>query len=119
MPFNDLTEEEKSIVRECLVASLEGPFFPDWEFHTIFGITREELKKVISAWPNIDLKNKAVDLAIHNSLNNLIGYPHGKENEWSKYISKSLNDIKAIQNKLIGKERANNNEGKNYFENLK
>lgn len=37
MPLNDLTEDELEVVVECLRASVNGPFFAMWEFHTLFG----------------------------------------------------------------------------------
>lgn len=52
MPLDDLTVAERKIVHECLRASVEGPFFPDWEFGTIFGIEREEVEEVLRFCPN-------------------------------------------------------------------
>lgn len=40
MFLNGLTAEERDIVRRSLTAAVEGPYFPDWEFQTLFGVTR-------------------------------------------------------------------------------
>lgn len=33
-----LTQDQRDIVERCLHAAVEGPFFPDWEFHTLMGL---------------------------------------------------------------------------------
>lgn len=53
MPLADLNESERGIVRECLGAVVEGSLFPEWEFHTLFGIEREELRVVLSRGPEL------------------------------------------------------------------
>lgn len=54
----------------------ERPFIEDWEFHTVTGLTREEVSAVAAAWPRIDSPN--VNQAVLASLGNLLGYPHGR-----------------------------------------
>jgi hypothetical protein len=78
MSLNDLTAEEREIVRRALVAAAEGPYFPEWEFQTLFGITRPEVSHVIEGWPVVHESRDVVHLAINNALGNLLGYPHGR-----------------------------------------
>jgi hypothetical protein len=74
--------------RECLRAAVEGPFFPDWEFGTIFGLERDDVKRILTAWPEVNEADDSVVRAINNSLNNLLGYPDRKKGEmWPKFIS--------------------------------
>jgi hypothetical protein len=113
MALSDLTASEQQTVRECLAAAADGPFFPDWEFQTLFGVERSEVKIVLDAWPNIDETNESVFLAINNSMNNLLGYPHGLEREWSHYISAHPEDVARILQKWRG-ERISN-----YFDGLR
>src|SRR4029077_19527488 len=88
MPLSDLDQAEREVVRDCLRAAAEGPFFDDWEFHTLFGLKRDEVKNVLESWPNLDENNESVVLAINNSLNNLLGYPlHERNHEWPKFIA--------------------------------
>jgi hypothetical protein len=95
-----LTESEWDIILQCLKASVNGPFFPDWEFQTIFGLTRNEMQTVIDEWwienPN---PSDSVTIAINNSINNLLGYPHGKDDLWNDYISISQAELRSIFNK--------------------
>ena len=96
MTLDKLTTKERNIIGECLKAAVEGPFFQNWEFHSLFGIDRGEVAAIVKAWPNIDESNETVRLAINNSIANLIGYPHGKQSEWKKYISATPQEALAI-----------------------
>ena len=87
MPLESLTVEERDVVHECLKASVEGPFFSEWEFTTIFGIEQEEVEKVLESWPDVDEDDQVVALALNNAMNNLLGYPHRCEDVWGEYIS--------------------------------
>ncbi len=51
MPLTDLDERERDVVRQCLKAAVESPFFPEWEFGTIFGLERDDVRRVLmSLW---------------------------------------------------------------------
>ena len=113
MALADLSPAERETVLECLTAAATGPFFPDWEFHTLFGMERSEVKAVVDAWPNIDDATESVSIAVSNSMNHLLGYPHGCEREWSRYISVGPTEVARIFQKWSG-ERVSN-----YFEGLR
>jgi hypothetical protein len=71
-----LGSEEQQIVKLALSASVVGPFFPDWEFETLFGVSRMEVSVVAERWPE-NLRDAATEPAVFNALTNLYGYPHG------------------------------------------
>lgn len=96
MSISCLTENEKDIVYQCLVASLEGSFFPEWEFYTLFGVERNTLARIVNSWPNVDDGKEDVFLVINNALGNLAGYPHGQSEGWKKYISATPDEIITI-----------------------
>lgn len=82
----DLTAADRQIIGECLTASADGPFFPDCEFQTLFGLEREQVRYVARSWPNAmdtDMQN----LAVNNSLANLLGYPHGQDSALRASVS--------------------------------
>jgi hypothetical protein len=89
-----LTERESEVVRSALRASVEGPFFPDWEFQTLMGVERSEMRAVLEAWPEI-VDPEAADLAINNALNNLIGYPH-EWNAWARYSDADRQELAQV-----------------------
>lgn len=82
-----LSEQDLRVIRECLKAAADGPFFPDWEFDTLFGLTRSEVAAVAAAWPAVDASTEEVRRAVIGALGHLTGYPHGEEEAWGRYIS--------------------------------
>jgi hypothetical protein len=122
MSKQNLSDDEMGVIKECIKAAAYGPFFVDdgakddpyWEIHSLFGLTIDELRKIADTLPNLDLEDENVNLAIDNSINNLLGYPHGCSDEvWSKYISVSKNTLSNIYLKWRGEKV------KNYFEGLR
>src|SRR5215470_2601534 len=107
MSLADLSPSEREIVRACLRAAAEGPFFPDWEFSSLFGLSREELKTILASWPNLNEVDESVVLAINNSLNNLIGYPHGMHDHWSEFVPVSARELHQIFMKWKGRPVSN------------
>lgn len=89
MPLSNLDDREREIVGECLRAAADGPFFPDWEFHPLFGIERDDLRRILTGWPALDEADSSVVLAINNSFANLLGYPISPADEeaWGDYLS--------------------------------
>jgi hypothetical protein len=77
MGLADLTRDEREVERRCLVEAADGPYFPDWEFETLFGVTRSEVSDIIHTWPSVDDRREVVRIAIGNAFANLLGYPHG------------------------------------------
>ena len=96
MSLQILTADEKRVVFECLRAAVEGPFFPDWEFHTLFGLHRQEVARIVAALPDIDDSDENVSLAINNAINNLLGYPHRDATAWRKFISVPETEVRRI-----------------------
>ena len=103
MPLADLNADELKVVGECLRAAAHGPFFPDWEFHTLFGLSRQEVQSVADRFPDIDEGHDGPGernddwLAINNSFANLMGYPHGaSESTWSRYISVKQFELESV-----------------------
>jgi hypothetical protein len=66
-----LTDRASDIVHAALRASIEGPLVPDWEFHILMGVQREEMRAVLDAWPTV----VDADLAINNAFNTCAANP--------------------------------------------
>ena len=94
-----LTDSERELVRQCLEAAAYGPFFADGEFHTLFGLEREEVVAVLSRWPDIDDSDEVARLAVNNSMNNLVGYPHRCEREWPEFIAEPRTEVLRVLRK--------------------
>jgi hypothetical protein len=116
VPLANLDERERGVIRECLQASAEGPFFPDSEFETLFGLTREDVRRVLFCWPELDETDEIVVIAINNSINNLLGYPAGNtQEEWQSFISVSETELAEIFNKWREKAAGISHSSRDYF----
>ena len=115
-PIERLSDQDRLIVRDCLRAAVEGPFFPDWEFHTLFGLTREEVRWVLETWPETGAAD-VQDTAVRNSLNHLLGYPHNDWEAWRRFISVDPPDVAGVLSRWRGDE-AYDETAKGYFNRL-
>jgi len=96
MTFQTLSGEEWDLILRCLKAATEGPFFPEWEFPILFGLTREEVRSVWASSTGLDTQDATVRLAINNSFANLLGYPHGEREAWDRLISAPRGEVVRI-----------------------
>lgn len=94
-----LSEHEREIISQCLRAAVEGPFFPEWEFQTLVGVSREEISSLCTRWQASVNDHDDQDVVL-NVLNNLIGYPHGHETEWRAHIDAGPDEVSSILAKL-------------------
>ncbi|QXC60100.1 hypothetical protein KSP35_17300 [Aquihabitans sp. G128] len=89
-------------VRRCLDAVCDGPFFDDWEFGTLMGVTRQEMSRVRDAWPGTPTATSSEDalqmqrVAVGNALGNLLGYP------LTNVETASLRDKWGVDRSLLG-----------------
>ena len=103
MALSNLTENESEVVFQCLRCVATGEvILNDWEFRTVFGIEFQTLVDIVSCLPSIDESREEVRLAINNSLNNLLGYPHRRESLWNNYISVPQQEVARILAKWRG-----------------
>src|SRR5260370_15536639 len=117
MSLASLSDKERDVVRQCLRAAVESPFFPDWEFHTIFGLERDEVKRVLLSWPELDETDESVVVAINNSFNNLLGYPsQNKQELWPKYLSVSGIELARIFDKWKDRGPRTSYKVRDYFD---
>ncbi|MBK9944622.1 MAG: hypothetical protein IPP13_23750 [Kouleothrix sp.] len=84
------------IFHEALAAAARGPFFPDWEFHTLFGLERSEVEQIAFNFAESTEIDGAVRLAINGAMNNLLGYPHGCDNQWHDWLSVTRHELSEI-----------------------
>jgi crotonobetainyl-CoA:carnitine CoA-transferase CaiB-like acyl-CoA transferase len=99
-PSEWLDPDDVALVAACLLASDEGPFFPDWEFHTLFGIERVQLRNVRMHWPHVSLTEVTVYLSVMNSIANLTGYPHDEDQALLQYVPEGRGRILRLADKL-------------------
>lgn len=89
------------IHREALFAAVKGPFFEDWEYHSLFGLTTAEIEDIASAFAPDTPTAGDVARALRGSIGNLIGYPHRQEAVWSEWISVTRSELEDAFVRLI------------------
>ena len=111
MRIPGLQESDVDVIRACLRATTEGPFFPDYEFAMLLGFTREEFRKVAADFP--ESLSRDVMRAVGGAFNNLIRYPHRHHDDevWYQWIPISRDDLPALESKLDAFRSGENNEG--------
>jgi hypothetical protein len=96
-----LSAKDVEVVRECLTAAVRGPFFPDWEFQTLFGLEREDVAAVLERWPDPKCPEDQ-DVAVMNALNYLLHYPHKQWEVWSDFISVAPREVVPVLARWAG-----------------
>lgn len=112
----DLTSSDTDTIQECLTAAADGPFFDDQEFHTLFGLDREEVRLVAQQWPETG-DPEVQRVAVTNSLNHLLWYPHRREDVWHSFISAERVDVALVYARWRG-ERTLDSSAQGYFDRL-
>ena len=96
--FDGLSSREIQLIGASLAAAANGDFFPDWEFETLFGLTMAEVNRIAESWPATMIEPKT-ELAVINTLVNLLGYPHGKDDKLHRTVGTS-EELAALLDKL-------------------
>lgn len=105
MALLELSDEEITIVGQCLRAAVEGPFFPDWEFQTLIGFSRDQVQQLAMRWPSRGADDGDTANAVIGVLNNLVGYPHGEESAWGSFISAGPAVVSSVLEKILAQEQ--------------
>jgi uridine phosphorylase len=79
MSLGDLSSSDRDLIRRSLAACADGPFFEEWEFQSLFGLTRSEFRDAARRWAEQGTIDAEVELAVCNAVANLMGYPHGMD----------------------------------------
>ena len=69
----------------------------------LFGLSREQVRRVADGWPLPNMPPDEVALAVNNALNSLLSYPHHKHHLWHEWISVDQDRVNNVYNYLRGK----------------
>ncbi|MGQ3296949.1 hypothetical protein [Reyranella sp.] len=84
-----------NIIGQALRAAILGTFFPDWEFATLFGLERAEVRVVAETWPTQTIDPDAFFVAARGALLYLCGYPHNADGQLKSLVS--IDDTEELQ----------------------
>jgi hypothetical protein len=93
-----LTDRDVQVIREALAAAIDGPFFPEEEFVTLMGLTRDQMRQVLTNWPND--RSEDVGRGVNNVLLHL-GHQHDRhesERAWPEYSSATPRELRDALN---------------------
>ena len=89
-----MSDEQKAMIRQCLLAIAEGPFLDEYDFHTRIGLDRNEAIKLIAANEMPD--NESAFLLINNSLNEVENGISFSVREWNKWFTVTREKVRAV-----------------------
>ncbi|GLH78874.1 hypothetical protein SSBR45G_37830 [Bradyrhizobium sp. SSBR45G] len=92
-------------MHRALGAAVEGPFFPEWEFDTLFGLDRSEVRAIYEAWPSPACNSDRLLAAMTWSLIYLLHYPHKHEDAFRRYFPEGRSVLSATLARLPGRDR--------------
>ena len=67
---------------------------------TLMGVDRMTVRVVMDAWPARTVEPEAFICAVMNPLVNLLGYPHGHEEAWDRYVSVRPEEVRQALERL-------------------
>lgn len=104
MHLKRLSSFDRRVVGEMLWAAVEGPFFGEREFATLFGLTRAEVRGVAEGWPLPVVEPDVVERAVRNAFNQMLGYPvRNKKQMWGEWISVEPATASEVFDRLRGR----------------
>lgn len=106
MTLNNLTDAETEVVFDGLRCVAAGDvILNNGEFRILFGITFDRLEDSVRRLPDIDESDQDVQLAINNALNNLLGYPHGRDARFLAHVVVPRQEVARIFWKWRGEQK--------------
>ena len=100
---NPISQEDQDLIRLALQAAIDGPYFPDWEFHTLIALSRSDVVQILTEWPEATVTTPwesdpalVQGIAVINVLNNLLGYPHGQWTELGTRLGTDEHEVRAV-----------------------
>lgn len=103
--LEELTQEERELARCCLIAAARGPFFGDFEFQSLFGISRDTVETAARSLEQGDFSDVILFRAISGALNNLLRYPHREDDALAAWVPGGREAIQGLDIRL-GRLRA-------------
>ena len=99
-------QDISKVFDQVLSAAADGPFFPEWEFSTLMGRTRAEFRAAVGTLAPGARVTSEQRFLLAGAINNLLGYPHGQEESWGRWLSATPDDLEQLHVRLkaMGRE---------------
>jgi hypothetical protein len=97
-----LTDAERELLRRCLVAVIDSPFFGQGKLRSLFGLDREQMVAVVSRWSELEYLDPIAGAAINGTLTYLVGYPNARDADWASFIDAPRSEVARVYRKFLG-----------------
>jgi hypothetical protein len=89
MSIVQLTDDEREVVRQCLVALRDGEFLDADDIGARIGVEVEAYDALVAAWPSVDDTDDASDatLTINNALNEVCNGVYISDPQWAQWFT--------------------------------
>jgi hypothetical protein len=89
MALADLTEPERDLVRQCLVALRHGRYLDEDDIESRIGVAVGVYDALLGRWPEVDDRDDDSDecLVINNALNEVCHGVHIPPREWERWFT--------------------------------
>jgi hypothetical protein len=96
-----LADEEIDNILQCVRLVVDKDVFEEWEFETLFGVSRDLYLEIFKSWPNVCINNHRTTNMLINAMNHSLGYPWGDEEKWKMHFSATPDDVMRTLTKLL------------------
>jgi hypothetical protein len=100
MTLQSLSAKELDLLRGCLAFIARTPLL-DGEFDTRLGITQSELAEIMVHWPAVS--GELADIAINNTLNELLHGLHLSAAEWEQ-VGSTRDEVSDLYRRWLSTE---------------
>jgi hypothetical protein len=87
---------ERKVLRQCVIAATDGPFFDDRDFASLFSQDRTAVRVAAEELEHATMLTSSARSAISGSLNNLLRYPHEMPQALECWICLSRKDLETL-----------------------
>ena len=104
MTVERLTETDRDVVRQCLVALRAGRYLDDDNIVSRVGVAPATYDALIAAWPRIDdsRDDSEACLVVNNALNEVCHGVDIPDREWPRWFTVSRDELRAVYGRWAG-----------------
>lgn len=101
-----LSSADMDLIRDCLNAAVEGPFFPGDAFAQWFDLTRAQMRQKLAAWPQT-VDDEFFGPLAWRVLHHLLHGRHGQEAAIASFVPAGGDEASAVLMRLGWADREN------------
>jgi hypothetical protein len=98
MALKDLSEFDRRVVHQCLMALRGQHLLAEWEFGPRVGVVVEVYDEIVARWPAIDDGSDDSDecLVLNNAMNEICHGIRFEPGEWDRSFTVTRDDVRTV-----------------------